>query len=339
MKRFSIVLLVLVMLMPMVFANAEAEKKAEGPKSYKWAFSMAGTEETLNYKGAAKFKELVEARTNGQIKVDLYANSALGTTAEMMEGHINGTIPLLTGVTSMLPPYVPGYALFDLPAAFPDIATLRAFEKSDFIDILNKNYAKSGGFYMLGFSDAGFRQLTSNKKVHSVADMQGMKIRVQENKYHLGFWNSIGANAIAMDYTELYTNLQQGVIDAEENPYMNFYDSKLYEVQKYVIETNHIAHVMTFSISTNVWESLTPELQKIVQQSMDEAMDFITVLSDKSLEEYKAGCKDKGVEIIKLDAMVLDEIQMKASPVYDMVRKDIGDEIVNQFLDAIKNSK
>lgn len=320
-------------------STPDAPDTGAAEPEYVWSFSMAGTEDTLNYKGAAKFKELIEARSEGKVQVDLYANSVLGTTAEMMEGHINGTIAFLTGTTSMLPPYVPAYALFDLPNAFADIASMRAFFKSDFRDVLNDKYGESGGFVMLGFCDAGFRHLTANSEIHTIEDMKGMKIRVQENPYHLAYWNSLGANAIAMDYTELYTNLQQGVIDAEENPYMNFYDSKLYEVQDYLMETNHVGHVMTFSMSTVIYNSLPADLQKMVDECMEEAMDYITELSDSSLEEYKQACNEKGVTIITMEPDVLAKMQELADPVYQMVRKDIGDEIVDQFLDTIASAK
>ncbi|WP_066459411.1 MULTISPECIES: TRAP transporter substrate-binding protein [Anaerotruncus] len=319
-------------------SNGSAAAPAES-ETYEWSFGMGGTEETLNYKGAEKFKELIEARSEGRVKVNLYANSSLGSTAEMMEGHINGTIALLTGVTSMLPPYVPGYALFDLPNAFPDIETMRAFLTSDFCDLLNEKYAESGGFVMLGFCDAGFRQLTANKPIHAVADMKGIKIRTQENKYHLAYWNALGANAIAMDWSELYTNLQQGVVDAEENPYMNFYDTKLYEVQKYIMESNHVGHIMTFSMSTSVYNSLPADIRKMVDDCMAESMEYIVGLSDASLQDYKKACMDEGVTIIPMEPEVLAQMQEMASPVYDMVRKDIGDEIVDEFLAAIDKVK
>lgn len=109
---------------------------------------------------------------------------------------------------------------------------------------------------MLAFSDAGFRELTTNVPTKSVADLAGQKIRVMTNKYHIAYWNAIGASAVPMQFNELFMGLQQGTVDGQENPYMNIVGNNLQEVQKYVVETNHVGHIIVFFMNNDLYQSL-----------------------------------------------------------------------------------
>ena len=119
---------------------------------------------------------------------------------------------------------------------------------------MEKVYQK-GGYKLLGYADQGFRVMSTNKNVKSIKDFKGQKIRTMENSYHLKFWKTLGANPTPMTFSEVYIGLQQGTIDAQENPYEVIVSSKLYEQQDYVVETNHLPHYISLIVSDEFYNS------------------------------------------------------------------------------------
>ena len=192
---------------------------------------------------------------------------------------------------------------------------------------------------MLGYSDAGFRQLTTNKAVHQVADLAGQKIRVMTNKYHIAYWNALGASATPMQFTEVFMGIQQGTIDGEENPYMNIVGNNIQEVQDYVVETNHLGHIITFYMNNELYQSLPDNVRELVDECAKDAIAYANSIADESIAADKKICEDAGCEIITLDEETLGELRDKASVVYDMVREDLGDELVNQMLAAVEAAR
>ncbi|MGE4353886.1 MAG: TRAP transporter substrate-binding protein [Oscillospiraceae bacterium] len=304
-------------------------------ETYNWTAAMTVAETTTNYKIVDKFATLINERSGGKITVDIYPAGQLGNTSEFTQAVVAGSVDIGTGMTTDLVDFVPEEAIFDLPNLFPSIDVMRKVLSSDFIDVMN-TYNKEGGIMMLGYADAGFRQLTSNKPVHSVADLAGQKIRTMTNPYHVAYWNALGANATPMQFTEVFMSLQQGTIDGEENPYMNIVGNNFQEVQKYIIETNHIGHIITFFMNNALYEGLPDNVRALVDECAAEAVQYGNSMSDESIAEDKQTCIDAGCEIITLSEDELANFQDKAQVVYDMVRGDLGDELVDKALDAVK---
>lgn len=323
-------------------AEAAKEEVPEGGKEavsgdypeYNWTVAMTVSETTINYMMAEKFAELINERSGGKITIDIYPGGQLGNTTEFTEAVVGGSIDIGTGMTTDLVDFIPQYAIFDMPNLFDNVEQMRAVLNGDFVNVLNEINAE-GGIRMLGYSDAGFRQLTSNKPVNQLSDLAGQKIRVMTNPYHIEYWNTLGAAATPMQFTEVFMGLQQGTIDGEENPYMNIVGNNLQEVQKYVIETNHIGHIITFFMNNDLYESLEDNVKALVDECAAEAAAYANDKADESIAGYKKTCQDAGCEIIELDDSVLAELKERAAVVYDMVRKDQGDEIVDQLLAAI----
>ena len=159
------------------------------------------------------------------------------------------------------------------------------------------------------------------------------------NKYHIAYWNALGASATPMQFTEVFMGLQQGTIDGQENPYMNIVGNNVQEVQKYVVETNHLGHIITFFMNKNVYGSLPENVKNLVDECASVATKYANSKADQSIAGYKKTCEDAGCQIITLDDSVLAEFREKAQPVYDMVRENLGDELVDQLLDAIDKVK
>lgn len=311
----------------------------EIPGEYRWRAAMTVADSSINYKMVAEFAHLIKEKSGGKITVDLYPSGQLGNTTEFTEAVVSGSIEIGTGMTTDLVDFIPQYAVFDMPNLFDDVAQMRAVMHSDFVKTMNE-YCNAGGIQMLGYSDAGFRQLTSNKPVHKLADLSGQKIRVMTNKYHVAYWNAVGAAPTPMQFTEVFMGLQQGTIDGQENPYMNIVGNNVQEVQKYIIETNHVGHIITFFMNKDVYQALPDNVKKLVDECALAATAYGNAKADSSIKQYKQTCIDAGCQIITLEPVVVKDLRAKGSNVvYDMVRKDLGEDIVNQLLKAIETER
>ncbi|MDR3258786.1 MAG: TRAP transporter substrate-binding protein [Fusobacteriaceae bacterium] len=329
MKKMLLILLVIyVSISSFIFA---------APK-YTWTVAMNVTESTLNYKMMDKFKELIEAKSNGNIVVNLYANGQLGNDTEQMQGLVEGANDFITTITSGLPSFVPEFGVFDCPNIFPNLTVMRkVLDDEKFVVALNK-YSEKVNIKLMGMADAGFRQTTSNVMINKAEDFKGIKIRVIQNPYHIAYWKSLGANALAMDFSEVYVGLKQNTIDAQENPYMNIVANKFYEAQKYVIETNHLGHVIVFLMSSSLYNGLTPEEKKLVDDCSHEAIIYTRGLADESINDDKETIKKSGTTIIELAPSEIEKMKVSADEVYKQIRNAIGDELVDTLLKSIEDN-
>ena len=310
------------------------EASGEDYGEYNWVAAMTVAETTTNYKMVEKFAQLINEKSGGSITVDIYPGGQLGNTTEFTEAVVAGSIDIGTGMTTDLVDFVPEMGLFDMPNLFSDIAQMRALLGSDYVNTVNE-YCEASGVHMLGFSDAGFRQLTTNKRVDTLDDLKGQKIRVMTNNYHIAYWEALGASATPMQFTEVFMGLQQNTIDGEENPYMNIVGNNFQEVQDYIVETNHLGHIITFFMNNDLYNSLPENTRALVDECAAEAVEYGNQVADESIEVDKQTCIDAGCEIITLTDEDYATLQEKAQVVYDMVRADLGDEKVDALLDAI----
>ncbi len=324
-----------------VEAKGDTKTEAAGDvvsidKDYNWTVAMNVSEETLNYKMMEKFQTLIEERSNGKVIVNLYANGQLGNDTEQMQGLIDGSNDFVTTITSGLTSFVKEYAVFDLPNVFPDLKTMRTvLGDNSFKDELN-SYSGPKNIKLIGMADAGFREATTNKEIKTADDFKGLKIRVIQNPYHISYWQSLGANPLAMDFSEVYVGLQQKTIDAQENPYMKIVANKFYEVQDYVIETNHLGHIMVFLMRNDLYESLPEEVKALVDECAAEAVSYTNGLADESIASYKKTIEESGTQIITLDQAELDRMKEMSQGVYDQVRGEIGDGLVGTLLKSVE---
>ena len=340
MKKALALLLALVMVLGLAACGGSSEESA-APESeseygtYNWTLAMSVAESTTNYKMSQRFAELINERSGGSINVEIYPSGQLGNETEFTEGVIGGSIDIGTGITTNLVDYIPEMGLFDMPNLFSSVEQMRALLASDYIDTVNE-YCEAAGVHMLGFSDAGFRQLTTNKRVDSIDDIAGQKIRVMTNNYHIAYWEALGAAAVPMQFTEVFMGLQQNTIDGEENPYMNIVGNNFQEVQDYIVETNHLGHIITFFMNSELYNSLPDNTKALVDECAAEAVAYANEAADESIAADKQTCIDAGCEIITLSDEDYATLKEKSQVVYDMVRADLGDEKVDALLDAIE---
>ncbi|MCI5865816.1 MAG: TRAP transporter substrate-binding protein [Cloacibacillus porcorum] len=314
----------------MLFAAAATA----APKEF--AIANDSTDDTVTGLMTQKLKEVLEAKSKGAFKVATFPNSQLGSDREITQSCQNGELAFVVQNTAPQVNFVPKAAVFDLPNLFPNKKVARAaldkFQKD-----IEPEYAKAG-IVMLGFGDQGFRVLSSNKAINKIEDFKGLKLRTMENKYHVQYWQSLGANPTPLPFSELYLALQQGTVTGQENPYEVIVATKLYEVQKYVIDTNHLFHTITIIMSKNIYDQLTPEEQKLVRDAAREVIVWGREQADKRHADRVAILKKNNVQIIKLDEKLLGEMQAKSKPVYDNISKAVGADLVKKLQDAVKEA-
>lgn len=318
-------------------SEAESGPVVDVADRYIWNVAMNVSESTLNYQFYSTFKKDIEARSKGKITVNLFPNGQLGGDAEQLLGLIDGTVDFSTTTTSSMTGTIREYGLFDLPNAFLNVEAMRNAENDPELLALLDEASGKKNLHLLGLADAGFRELTSNEEVRAMEDLKGIKIRVMDNPYHQAYWSSLGAATTTMDFNEVYSSLQQKVIDAEENPYMNICSNRFYEVQPYIVETNHLGHMMLFTMNNKLYNSLPEDVRTLVDECAAHALTKTRGAADEAIENYKQTIRDYGCEIIELDEQTLSAMQEKAEPVYSMVRNDLGDEPVEIFLKASGN--
>ena len=212
------------------------------------------------------FKNEVETLSGGQIKVEVYPHGQLGDQRSMVQQVRRGTIGvanIAVGVLGSL--YYPKLGVIDLPFLYKSRAQFRrVMENSNpFIHDLIEDLAKASGVRVLAFQPYGFRQLTNNKRpIEKPADMAGLKIRTMEIVPHQEMMKALGAIPVPIPYLELYTSLQTGVVEGEENTASNIIQQKFYQVQKYMTVSNHLMTVGALIINDKWFQSLSPELRK-----------------------------------------------------------------------------
>lgn len=314
----------------MLFAAAATA----APKEF--AIANDSTDDTITGLMTQKLKEVLEAKSKGAFKVATFPNSQLGSDREITQSCQNGELAFVVQNTAPQVNFVPKAAVFDLPNLFPNKKVARA-ALDKFQRDIEPEYAKAG-IVMLGFGDQGFRVLSSNKAINKIEDFKGLKLRTMENKYHVRYWQSLGANPTPLPFSELYLALQQGTVTGQENPYEVIVATKLYEVQKYVIDTNHLFHTITIIMSKNIYDQLTPEEQKLVRDAAREVITWGREQADKRHADRVAILKKNNVQIIKLDEKLLGEMQAKSKPVYDNISKAVGADLVKKLQDAVKEA-
>lgn len=274
-------------------------------------------------KGLDYFAKLVSDKSGGELKIQVFPNSSLGDNTAMMEQLQFGSLDLMAPSVAALSGFTPSTAIFDLPYLFKNEAAAEEVLDGPLGDTVGKALEPQG-FYLLGWMTQSWRHLTCNKEVTKPADVAGIKIRTMDSKYHMAHFNTLGASAIPMAMSELYTALQQGTIDAQENPYTNIVNSRFYEVQKYVVETGHIYDACPLIISTITWKRLTDDQKKIIKEAAAEAVNWERKEVKKDDDLFREQVKKSGTTVIVLTPEQRAEFRKAAQPVYDEFVKEQG---------------
>jgi len=249
--------------------------------------------------GSLKLAELVAAKTNGRITIQVYPNAQLGGERDMVEGLQIGSVDLVLTAPSIAAAIANERKvfLFDMPYIFKDYDAVSRMLESDIGQEMVKNYPKHG-FRNIGWPIAGFHQLTNSKRaIRKPEDLKGLKMRMWQSKSALLMMEALGAKAVPMSFPEVYTSLQQGVIDGFANSLATIYATKIYEVNKYVSITNHMVSTMNMLVAERVWKELSPADRKALEEAGVEAARFQRNLYKASDEKSLKLLRDKGAVV------------------------------------------
>lgn len=315
---------------------SKTKDPVEVSQKYPWIIATDSPADTVTSIFANKFASEVERLSDGDIQMEVYENGTLGGDRELIESCKGKDIPFILQNTAPQVNFIPELAIFDLPVAYTDIKDVRkALDDTIFMSMLNEIYEKNG-FRLLGMGDQSFRVMTTNKKITSLQDFKGQKIRTMENKFHLAFWQAIGANPTPMTFSEVYIGLQQGTIDAQENPYEVVVSGKIYEQQDYIVQTNHLPHLLSLIVNDEFYQSLDKDAKQIVDQAAQNAKTYARQQADKRVSNRLKIITDSGTTIVEIEDAMIKELREKASSVYDKIKEQAGDDLYNAYTAYMK---
>jgi tripartite ATP-independent transporter DctP family solute receptor len=289
---------------------------------------VSGSDPKDNWQaGATKFAELVEAKSKGEVKVQVFPSSQLGNDRDMAEGMRLGSVDfsLNAGVLSN---FEPRLGLLELPYIFRDAEHMRKVLNGPVGDELASALLKSG-IRVVGWWERGPRELTANKEVKTLADLKGMKIRVPEIPVSVDSWRAMGANPTPMAFGEVYTGLQQKVIDGQENPLAIIDSAKLNEVQKYLMKTDHVYGYVALAMSEKTYQKLTPEQRSAIVQAAKEATAFENKLVWENEEKLAKDLKGKGMQFVDVNKT---EFAAAVKPVHAIYAQKLGKDLYDKIV-------
>lgn len=315
-----------------VFA-AQPWAKAGAPKVMRVGIGVPETH--FEYKAFVKFKEYVQDKTGGGIEVQLFPSTQLGDDKVVLESIKVGSAHMCPAGPAVVANFVKDMSLATLPYLFP---TQEAADKvmDGPVGIKLLDTLAKAGYKGLGYGDFGYRNVTNNKRpIATLEDFSGLKIRVMQNPVHLEMFRTLGAQPTAMAFSEVFSALQQGVIDGQENPYKNITSNKLYEVQKYLSNTNHVYEWVVFVVGKKWFDGLTPDEQRILQEGADIIRDSMRADLAKEDEAALKEMLDHGMDYTEITPDEMRRIREKVAPVRDKVGNSINKALYEELIKAI----
>lgn len=255
--------------------------------------------------------EEINKRTNGRYKIDVYPSSQLGKESDINQGLTLGTVDMIISGSSFAAKAYPPIGVTYYPYTFRNADHLLAYAKSDVFKELAKGYEDKTGNHIVAVTYYGVRQATSNKPFKTCAEMKGLKIRVPDAPAYLAMPKACGANIAPIAFAEVYLALQNGTVDAQENPLTTIEAKKFYEVQKNIILTGHIVDHLNTIMSKQLWDKLSPEDRKIFSEVALEASAKATAEVAAREKELLDVFRQKGITIIEVNTQDFKDTVMK----------------------------
>ena len=316
--------------------NPAASDDTPAKKSFIIAHAMS--EDTCFKNMTDAMEEVLTA--SGYFDVQVYPAAQLGSDVEGIQATQSGNITFYPTYSGTFASYASPFYVFDKMFAFDDINIGRAVaDNQEFLAILNKELESNNTkLVCLGLADMQFRRVSANKTFESLDDFNGLKIRVVDNPIYLKAWKAIGASPTPLSFTELYSGLQQGVIDAQENTPEVTYSCKAYEVQKYIIDTNHLLHYIAMNINADFYNSLTAEERAVVDEAAAAGIKACREAVDASIEKYYSIFAEAGCEHVGIDEALLEQIKASVEPTWTEVESKISPELYAAYNKAIEDA-
>lgn len=277
------------------------------------------------------FGELLAERSNGQIELEIYPNSELGDDQALAEMVRSGNLDFQVTGAGVPGRWWPEMSITEMPYLYKSLEHVEKATTGENFEWMQKELLNYD-FYLLANWNRASRQILSNKEIKSLDDFAGVKIRVPETDNMVTSFKALGANPTPLAYSEVFTSLQQKVVDAVENPLSSMYTMRFHETTKYLAITNHCFSFSVVLMSPKTWNSLTPELQQIVTECMEEVTAYnneITATEDQAFIDKMV--EETGIEVTYLDTA---EWAAAAEQVHEQLAKDGNAEEMYQRVRA-----
>lgn len=299
-----------------------------------------GLNEQSNQGRAVKlFAAEVEKASGGKMKVRAIGAAALGSDVQMQQALIGGAQEMMVGSTATLVGITKEMALWDTPFLFNNVKEADAVLDGPVGQkVMDKLQDK--GLVGLVYWENGFRNLTNNKQpVNKLEDLNGIKLRVMQNNVFLESFKTLGANAIPLPFSELFTALETKTVDGQENPYNTILSSKFYEVQKYLTVTNHVYSPWIITVSKKWWDGLSKDEQKVLMDAAKKSRDFerqdTRAEAGKALGELKA----KGMQINELSPTEANRMRSQLTRVNATIATNVGMDLWKEAQAAVAKAR
>ena len=280
-------------------------------------FGLNGPEGHPAVVGMKKFAAAVEAKSGGKIKVQLFLNGTLGSDQATLSAVKGGTVEMAVMNSGILASEVKALEIFDFPFMFNNEKEADAIADGPIGQKMHAALADKG-IVGLSYWELGFRNITTGKRaLNKVDDIAGLKLRVIPNAINVDWVKALGANPTPLPFTEVYSALEQGAIDAQENPIAVIAANKFWEVQKYVALTNHQYNPQSVIFSKKVWDTLSAAERKIIDDSADEATKSQREASRAALASNLELLKKNGMTVTQLPAAEVAKLREKMKPVLE----------------------
>lgn len=267
---------------------------------YTLKFGHLANEQNIWNKAALKFKELVEANSDGRIEVQVFPNEQLGSEMDVINSIQLGTADMtITGES--LQNWAPKAAMMAVPYLFRDADHMRKAVEGDVGKQIEQQITERTGLVPLAWFERGPRELTSNRPIKTPDDLDGLRIRVPNVPLFVDTWEALGARPTPMAFSEVFTSLQQNTIEAQENPLSLIESASFNEVQQYVDMTDHVRSWIYVVIGKQKLESMPDDLQTVVRDAASETQSYEEKLFVEDQQRLEQALKDKGMKFVEVD--------------------------------------
>lgn len=263
-----------------------------------------------------KFKEILEKNSNGAFKVEVYPNSQLGSEDVYDDSVSQGTVQMAATGT-LIQKWVPQIAVTEAPFLFNGWEDAQEILNGEIGEYIAKDLPEAANMRVLAFTVNGFRQMSSNKPMNNMNELASQRFRTPNIPHFIKMMDGLGAVSIPMAMSEIFTALETGVVDGQENPYPTIFTSSFYEVQDYVLESNHMFSPNFWVINEDFYKGLTDEARAQLDAAIKEAADYNWEISKAANDEAKAGIEKFGTTVIVPDENFKKQMQDSMESVYD----------------------
>ena len=285
--------------------------------------------------GGERFAKLVEEKSGGKMKVKVFPGGVLGSDPQLLSAVQGGTLDFAAMNSGILQGQIKEFAIVDFPFLFNNAQEVDAVLDGAIGKELDAKLPEKG-LVNLAYFDLGFRNLTNGKRAIKTADdIVGLKLRVIQSPIYIDTFNALGANSVPMAFTEVYTALEQKMIDGQENPFTVIQANKFQEVQKYLGVTRHMYNPQSMLMSKKKWDSLNKEEQEIITAAATEAANYQRTLSRGAQEVALNELKQK-MEVTELPPAELAKVREKLKPVIEKYSANVGTDFAKKVFAEIE---